>query len=161
MFNDASRLFCNTIYINENDEGFMYAAAHAVQNAEADIRLSFSPFSRQNNHGVSLVADYAAKYAGKFPHDTTIRAQIGILDDETKLNESSYSFFALCLLLGGFWIHTGERHVEDFKARQKARIRKQKLSKLDPASRRAAEDVERTWREIQEHQKSLEGGAWF
>ncbi len=148
MLEDARGLYCTTIYLNQTQEGFMYALAKTVKRLKSDVRLSLSPFIKGNNHGVSLVADYSAKYAESFPHDTIIRKQIGFLDPESRLDDSTYSFFALCLLLGGFWIHTGKSHVDNYKQRQEDRIRKAKLAKLDSASRSAAIEIDKTWKAV-------------
>jgi len=158
LIKDANDLSCSTIYLNKEQEGFLYALAKAVKEIGSDVRLSMSPFIRSNNHGVSLVADYAVKHAGKFPHDTTIRAQLGYLDPESKIDDSTYSFFALCLLLGGFWIHTGKSHVENFRKRQAERIRKEKLEKLDNTSRVAAIEVHKTWEDVERINKYIQEG---
>lgn len=155
MLSDARKLFCHTVYVNQTQEGFMYFVAKMSKKFKSDARLSYSPFIQGHNHGVALVADYASKHAASFPKDTTIRSQIGLITPDSVIDESTYSFFALCLLLGGFWIHKGTQFIENFKSRQRKRIREEQLSKLDPASRSAAIELEDIWDEVAEHERMM------
>ena len=145
---DAGELACHLIYINQTQDSFVTSIARIFK--DSDTNLSHSPFVNDFNHGVSVIADFAARNALKLPLTSVLHKQIGEITPQKKIDDSTYSFPALYMLLGGFWAHKGTRYVEDYRTRQEATARKKALAKLDPASRAAAEEQRILWKEAEE-----------